>query len=161
MGKVEVLTKTFKAVGTIHNSINYDKEKHIEIPLAISFMKSRIDEIQQRTGTVMMIFGFEGTEPGGCIWKLAAEVTTIENVPDGMIPIEIPEKQYAHYHYSGGKNDFGSAYDVLFDWINKNGDSSNGGEMIERWEDMFPYESEQWEMHLYIPFTWKNNNELN
>jgi predicted transcriptional regulator YdeE len=159
MKKIDVVTKSFTAIGTLHKSINFDKDKKEAMPLAINTLKSRLDEIHNRTGDGIMTYGFEGIEHGGCIWNVAAEVSLIENIPEGMVPIEFPEMQYAHYHYSGSINDIGNAYNELFDWINKNGDSGNGGSMIERWGNSFPSENEQCDMHLYLPFMWKNNNK--
>jgi predicted transcriptional regulator YdeE len=160
MEKIDVVTRSFTAVGTIHISKNYDKEKFTAIPLAVSAIKSRLDEINHRTGTGMMIFGPEQAEPGGGIWKVAEEVTSIENVPNGMIPIEFLEIQYAHFYYSGIKIEMGYVYDKLITWIHNNGDYGNGA-MIESWENSLPYESEEYELHLYIPFVWRNNKDPN
>jgi len=99
----------------------------------------------------MMIFGPETAQPPQGISKVAAEVTSIENLPNGMIPFEFSEMLYAHFHYSGAKVDMGYIYDKLIAWIHNNGDYGNGA-MIERWENSLPFENEQWEMHLFIPF---------
>jgi predicted transcriptional regulator YdeE len=160
MEQIDVVTTSFAAVGTIHNTENYDKEKLIATPLAVSAIKLRLEEIGHRTGKMMMIFGPEQAEPGAIIWKVAAEVTSIDHVPDGMIPIEFTEMQYAHCYYSGAKVDMGYVYDKLIGWMKANGDYGNGA-MIERWENSLLYENEHYELHLYIPFVWKNNNEPN
>lgn len=149
---IQIVSESFKAIGTFNTCKKNEKET--EMPLAINAFKSRLEEISHRTGNGLLVFGPEPIENGVMPWKVAAEVTSIDHVPDGMRVIEFSEMQYACYNYSGSKSQIGEAYSALHVWILENGNYGNGA-MIEKWDIQIPFEDEHSDVLIYVPFVWE------
>lgn len=94
-----------------------------EIPKARDMLLLRKNEIAHMIdGTIQIGFFKElPCNDDENAYFIGYQVTNAEQVPDGMINIVIPAKQYACMHYKGPIEELGHAYGRLKEWIQQEG----------------------------------------
>lgn len=91
-----------------------------EMPQAWRSLFARGHEIPNRVALPYMDVSLEQRD-GVYTQLLAAEVSALAPVPDGMVALEIPEQTYLAYRHAGALPEIASAFGAMYDWAEQNG----------------------------------------
>jgi predicted transcriptional regulator YdeE len=146
---VKVVTRAFSCVGTKHSCTR--EEKGIEIPKAHKAFLYRLGEMRNRTGNGIMLYNPGPIDSNIESWGVCAEVSEIQNIPDGMSSFILPSREYAYCCYIGEIYGIGESYSKLHLWILEHGDYDDGA-IIEVTDERFQVTLADSEVQIYVPF---------
>ena len=115
---MEIVEKpAFKVVGLLVES---DWEGlWVEVPKAWETLMVRQAEIANRCSPVFMDISL-GKEGDRYTELICAEVSSIEQVPDGMVAREIPRQRYLHHQHGGELAGIAESFGELYEWAGDN-----------------------------------------
>lgn len=78
------------------------------------------------------------------------QVSTIENIPDGMISFTVPANNYAKYTHKGLESELGHTYDYLYGlWLAQSGNQCADYD-FEYWDERYKPDSPDNEIDVHI-----------
>lgn len=93
-----------------------------EIPKASFQLKERLKEISYVVSPVKLVGAFvvgDYSEEEDGYW-VCVEVSEINEVPEGMVSLVVPEQKYAVIRHQGPNVEIRSTYEKLHQWIEEN-----------------------------------------
>jgi AraC family transcriptional regulator len=137
----------FTVVGMKYRGKNQEQE----IPALWREFAPRIDEIKHRTAAhdsygVMDNYD-EAT--GEFDYLSAVEVTSAGDLPQGMIPWQVPENKYAVLSFKFSQ--IQEAFRAIYAWIPESGHQRAPGAEFEYYPETFDPEDPESLMYLYVP----------
>jgi predicted transcriptional regulator YdeE len=95
-----------------------------EIRHVLAEMKRRLGEIAHKVNPDVILCAAKVNRPDGFTAYLCAEVSKVEDLPEGMVRIEIPAFTYAKTEHLPGEN-IQQTYAALYAWMEQEGYRSN------------------------------------
>ncbi|MGP4076874.1 GyrI-like domain-containing protein [Halobacillus sp. K22] len=111
-----------------------------EIPKASMMLDRRIGEINNLVDPVKLVGAFKAAETSNeddGYW-VCYEVESLEDIPDGMVSLTVPEEKYAVLHFRGHSSEIFGGYDHLHQWIEEKG---------------YKRSPEKWTLEIYSKWT--------
>ncbi|MFC5404333.1 GyrI-like domain-containing protein [Cohnella soli] len=113
--------ESFMAVGVSLETLLKDERENRFIPKMHAEFEERIHEIENRINDNAIGIFIDPPNYDYKIdmfkWIAGVEVSQIENIPDGMESITIPQNTYACTIYTGARDQAYQAYDYLYKWV--------------------------------------------
>jgi predicted transcriptional regulator YdeE len=82
---------------------------------------------------------------------IAIEVSTFEDIPEGMITHSIPSGRYIKFSHEGPESEIGNTYDLINEWLEKNDFGGPRTFDTEYWKDIKTLEEHNNVINIYIP----------
>jgi len=80
------------------------------------------------------------------------EVTSLTDIPEGMLSYEVPAQRYAVFTHKGSLETLGDTYKAIYsDWFAKNDYEFKPGAEFELYDERFKFGAEDSEMDIYVP----------
>lgn len=94
----------------------------------------------------------EKSRPDECMYIAATEVTSFENLPEGMQSFTIPAGEYAVFTHKGSLEKFEHTLNYIYgSWLPKSGKKLRHAPDIELYDHRFNLNDEKSEIDIYIP----------
>ena len=116
----------------------------------------RITEIPDRVGTatygICCQLDEKSLDPDQFTYLAAIETSSLDNIPEGMIGIELPAREFAVFTYDGGIGpELPKTMQVIFgDWL-PNSEFELDGEDFEYYDDQFDGRTGTGRFYIYVP----------
>ena len=95
---------------------------------------------------------FKMKETDNFVYLAAMPVSSVENVPQGMHVIEIPESKYAVFTHSGPINKITHTVKYIWGtWVPKNSEILKKGPDFELYDERFDVEKLEGDVDIYLP----------
>ena len=112
-----VYKDAFKVVGMV---VEADWEGLWDkMPLAWKQFLARHEEIEQRIDDRFMDISLR-EEDGMYKQLIGAEVAALEDVPEGMVGMEIPRQRYLYHRHLGWVEEITYTFERMYDWAKEN-----------------------------------------
>ncbi|MEL3971932.1 GyrI-like domain-containing protein [Rossellomorea oryzaecorticis] len=127
MSKETINQKTIKSLNEIKLvgfRVLCEGEKYIEeIPKAARLLKERSGEIKNVLDLEQQIGSFvvEESTPDEDGYWIGVQVEEYEDIPEGMVTLNIPSQKYAAIIHHGPNDRIRSSYEELHQWISEQG----------------------------------------
>lgn len=127
MSKETINQKTIKSLNEIKLvgfRVLCEGEKYIEeIPKAARLLKERSGEIKYvlEPGQQIGAFVVEESTPDEDGYWIGVQVEEYEDIPEGMVTLNIPSQKYAAIVHCGPNDRIRSSYEELHQWISEQG----------------------------------------
>ncbi|WP_311439603.1 GyrI-like domain-containing protein [Mesobacillus foraminis] len=73
------------------------------------------------------------------------------DIPSGMIKHCVPSGSYAKFLHKGPESSIGSTYDLINEWLEKNGHGGPRPFDIELWRNIDTLETDDSTIDIYVP----------
>lgn len=151
----------FKVLGVGDKFISIlspEKNNHIVIPKLWDKFMARQNEVTNRAkpmdlGICMPVDKNETkSHPDECYYMACTEVTSIENVPEGMVAKTIPAGDYAVFTHKGLLSNLSHTMNYIYgSWLSKSGKKLREAPDLEIYDKRFKPDSADSEFDIYIP----------
>ncbi len=80
------------------------------------------------------------------------EVSSFDDIPEGMLSYEVPAQRYAVFTHKGSLETLGDTYNAIYsDWFSKNDYEFKAGAEFELYDERFKFGADDSEMDIYVP----------
>jgi AraC family transcriptional regulator len=160
---MEPLYKTIpemKIVGCLGKFISVlspDKNNMVVIPALWQSFMPRIREIKNAKSQINLGVCYEVppneiVRADECMYMAAMEVTSFDNVPNGMKTFTIPSGEYAVFTHKGALDNFEHTMNYIYgSWLPKSGKKLRHAPDIEMYDHRFKLNEVDSEIDVYIP----------
>ncbi len=143
--------------GTFISVLSPEKNNFVVIPALWQKYMPRKAEI--KNGIAPIDFGVcyevpanERTRPDECYYMACKEVTSLDNIPEGMTGFIIPEGDYAVFTHIGALEKFEYTLNYIYgSWLPKSGKKLRHAPDLELYDQRFKLNSDDSEIDIYIP----------
>ncbi len=143
--------------GVFISVLSPEKNNFIVIPqLWQKYMprKSEIKNVTSQTdlGVCYEVPASERSRPDECYYMACTEVTSLEDIPEGMVGFTIPAGQYAVFTHIGALEKFEFTLNYIYgSWLPKSGKKLRHAPDLELYDQRFKLNSDKSEIDIYIP----------
>lgn len=143
--------------GVFISVLSNEKNAHVIIPKLWQTYMPRKHEIKNGMSSNDLGVCFEvpaerQTRPDECLYVAAKEVSSIDEIPEGMEAFTIPAGEYAVFTHRGGVEKFELTMNYIFgSWLPSSGKKLRHAPDIEFYDHRFKLNSEDSELDVYIP----------
>jgi len=143
----------FTVIGMDCLTTTEDNENHKVIIELWNQFKPRIDEVKNKKNPTRMVGIYKQRKnyPNRFAYIASVEVSTLSDIPKGMIPKIINGSKYAVFTYQGELCDIDKTYDYIYDeWLPESDfDENKNGDNLEIFNIDFPEEDNS-DVDIYI-----------
>lgn len=150
--------KKFVGMGTKFISIlSKDRDNYIKIPQLWQRYNQRNKEVPHRTGQTEYGICFvvpkdQRSHPEECYYLAGAEVTKVDELPEGFEARTIPAGEYAVFTHKGTLDKLEHTMSYIYgSWLPKSGRKLRDAPEIEAYDQRFKIDSPDSELDIYIP----------
>ncbi len=120
--KTRIIQKqSFMVIGVSLETLLKDEREQRNIPKLHQKFTGRISEIKNRINDSAIGIFIDppnyNYQTDKFQWIAGVEVTSMEDIPEGMEAVSFPANTYACTTYKGKKNQAYQAYDYLYQWV--------------------------------------------
>jgi AraC family transcriptional regulator len=143
--------------GVFISVLSPDKDNMVVIPKLWQAYMPRRHEIknaksQTNLGVCFEVPADRQTRPDQCLYVAATEVTSFDNIPEGMELFTIPAGEYAVFTHKGPVETFEMTMNYIYgSWLPKSGKKLRHAPDIEFYDERFKLGSDDSELDVYIP----------
>jgi len=143
----------FTVIGMDCLTTTEDNEDHKVVQELWDEFRPRIDEVKNKKNPTRMVGIYKQRKnyPNRFAYIASVEVSTLSDIPKGMIPKIINGSKYAIFTYQGELCDIDKTYDYIYDeWLPESDfDENKNGDNLEIFNIDFPEEDNS-DVDIYI-----------
>jgi len=143
----------FTVIGMDCLTTTEDNEDHKVVQELWDEFRPRIDEVKNKKNPTRMVGIYKQRKnyPNRFAYIASVEVSTLSDIPKGMIPKIINGSKYAIFTYQGELCDIDKTYDYIYDeWLPESDfDENKNGDNLEIFNINFPEENNS-DVDIYI-----------
>ncbi len=143
----------FTVIGMDTLTTTEDNEDHKVVQELWDEFRPRIDEVKNKKNPTRMVGIYKQRKnyPNRFAYIASVEVSTLSDIPKGMIPKIINGSKYAIFTYQGELCDIDKTYDYIYDeWLPESDfDENKNGDNLEIFNINFPEENNS-DVDIYI-----------
>ena len=143
----------FTVIGMDTLTTTEDNEDHKVVQELWDEFRPRIDEVKNKKNPTRMVGIYKQRKnyPNRFAYIASVEVSTLSDIPKGMIPKIINGSKYAIFTYQGELCDIDKTYDYIYDeWLPESDfDENKNGDNLEIFNIDFPEEDNS-DVDIYI-----------
>ena len=143
----------FTVIGMDCLTTTEDNEDHKVVQELWDEFRPRIDEVKNKKNPTRMVGIYKQRKnyPNRFAYIASVEVSTLSDIPKGMIPKIINGSKYAIFTYQGELCDIDKTYDYIYDeWLPESDfDENKNGDNLEIFNIDFPEENNS-DVDIYI-----------
>ncbi|MBC7713652.1 MAG: GyrI-like domain-containing protein [Rhizobacter sp.] len=149
--------KIVGCLGKFISVLSPDKNNMVVIPALWQSFMPRLHEVKNAKSSVNLgvcyeVLPAEVSRPDECMYMAATEVTTFDNVPEGMKTFTIPAGEYAIFTHKGPLDTFEHTMNYIYgSWLPKSGKKLRHAPDIEWYDKRFKLNEADSEIDVYIP----------